>query len=64
MSNHHREANIISSLKVRYHTYKSTHYELILPYYYCYITLHYYYYYYTILLYTTKYYYIILTILY
>jgi hypothetical protein len=35
-SNHHREANIISSLKGRYHTYKSTHYELILPYYYYY----------------------------
>ena len=61
----HREGNIISSLKGRYRTYKSTHYELILPYYYYYyITLYYYYYYYTILLYTTKYYYIILIILY
>jgi hypothetical protein len=50
---------MISSLKGRYHTYKSTHYELILPYYYYYITLYYYYYYYyyyTTLCYTTLHY--------
>jgi hypothetical protein len=41
--NHQGEANTITSLKGRYHAYKSTLYELILPYYYYYITLHYYY---------------------
>jgi hypothetical protein len=54
--NWYREGKIISSLKGRYHTYKSTRYELILPYYYYYyyyyITL-YYYYYYTTLYYST-----------
>jgi hypothetical protein len=51
--NHHRETNIITSLRGRYHAYKSTLYELILPYYYYYITLHYCYYYYTTLYYST-----------
>ena len=62
--NHQGEANTITSLKGRYHAYKSTLYELILPYYYYYITLLLLLLHYTILLYTTKYYYIILTILY
>ena len=51
--NHHRETNTITSLRGIYHAYKSTLYELILPYYYYYITLHYCYYYYTTLYYST-----------
>jgi hypothetical protein len=58
--NHQGETNIIPSLKGREHTYKSTLYELILPYYYYYITLLLLLLHYTILLYTTKYSYIIL----